>query len=116
MIIDLNGRWGGKLRNQDIEIVSGDTVTLRVTVDEGAAVKDLTGGTVLWGLSKLAGADTRLTASGTLSDPTNGQFTVAIPSTADISGNYYHEAEFTESGGDVGTVMRGTIRIDRDTV
>ena len=117
-VIDLNGRWGGKLRNQDIRIVSGDDLTLQVTVTEtNGAAKDLTGGTVDWNLSKEPGSsDIKVTKTGTLTSPTTGVFTVAVDSTGGLSGDYYHEAQLTESGGDIGTVMRGWVRIDRDSV
>lgn len=114
-VIDLNGRWGGKLRDQDIQMVQGDNLTLRVTVrNTDNTLKDLTGGSVLWGFSRRG--DLKSSVSGTLSDPTNGVFAVAMPDTSLFSANYCHEAQFTESGGDVGTVLRGTLRIDEDSV
>lgn len=117
-VLDLNGRWGGRLRNQDFRMVSGDDLTLQVTVREtDDTVKDLTGGSVTWNLSREPGSsDIKVTKTGTLSDPTNGVFTVAVDSTDEISGDFYHEAQFTESGGDIGTVMRGWVRIDKDSV
>lgn len=117
-VLNLNGRWGGKLRSQDFEAVSGDDLTLRVTVSEtDGTAKDLTGGTLDWNLSKRPGSsDIKVTKTGTLSDPTNGVSTIAMDGTGDLCGDYYHEAQFTESGGDIGTVMRGWIRIDKDSV
>lgn len=116
-VIDLDGRWGGKLRSQDFISVSGDDLTLQVTVTDKGTAKDLTGGTVNWNLSKQPGSsDIKVTKTGTLSDPTNGVFTIAFDSTGDLCGDYYHEAQFTESGGAIGTVMRGWIRIDPDSV
>lgn len=117
-VITLNGRWGGRLRNQDVRVVSGDDLTFRVTVFEiDQTKKDLTGGSVTWNLTKEPGsADIKVTKTGTLSDPSNGVFTVAVDSTGDLAGDYYHEAQFTESGGSIGTVMRGWMRIDKDSV
>lgn len=116
-IIKLNGRWGGKLRDQNLDIVSGDDLTLQVTVrNTDNTVKDLTSGSVTWGLFKRGGIDALVSKTGTLSDPTNGVFTVAVDGTDDLEDEYYHEAQFTESGGAIGTVMRGPVNIDRDSV
>lgn len=117
-VLTLNGRWGGTLRNQDIFTVSGDDLTLQVTVfNIDQTKKDLTGGSGTWNLSKAPGSsDVRVTKTITLSDPSNGVFTVAVDGTDEISGDWYHEAQFTESGGDIVTVMRGWMRIDKDSV
>jgi hypothetical protein len=115
-IIDLNGRWGGKLREQNLHLISGDDATLQVTtLETDDTVKDLTGGAVSWVLSRRPGTNAWLTKTGTLTSPTTGVFTVAVDSTADLSGEYYHEAQLTESGGAVGTVMRGWVMIDKDS-
>ena len=117
-VIALNGRWGGRLRNQDLITVSGDDLTLQVTVfNIDQTKKDLTGGSGTWNLTPEPGsADVKVTKTITLSDPTNGVFTVAVDGTGNLFGDYYHEAQFTESGGDIGTVMRGWMRIDKDSV
>jgi len=49
----------------------------------------------------------------TLSDPTNGQFTVTLTSvnTSGFSGRYYYEAEVTDSSSRVETVATGYINI-----
>ena len=116
-VISLNGRWGGKLRDQNIQIVSGDDVTLEVTVFEtDGTKKDITGATINWGLSRRPGKDSKLSKTGTVTDATNGVFQIAIDGTGDLGGDYYHEAQLTESGGTIGTVMRGNAAIDLDTV
>jgi len=114
-VLSLNGRWGGKLRFQNIMIVQGNDLTLEVTVrNTDGTKKDLTGGAVVWNVARWPGSDAEATANGTLSDPTNGVFQIAMPSTEQLCGDFYHEALFTESGGDASTVARGTLRIDKD--
>lgn len=116
-ILSLNGRWGGRLRFQNIMVVQGDNLTLEVTVrNTDDSAKDLTGGSVSWGVARWPGDDPVTTATGTLSDPTNGVFQVTLPSTEQLFGDYYHEAQFTESGGAVRTVTRGSMRIDKDII
>ena len=115
-IITLNGRWGGKLRDQNIQIVSGDDVTLEVTVFEtDGSKKDITGATIDWKLSRRAGKDNKLSKTGTITDAINGVFQVAIDGTGDLGGDYYHQIKLTESGGDISTVLRGNAAIDLDT-
>lgn len=116
-IVSLNGRWGGKLRDQNVEITSGDDVTLEVTVlNTDGTAKVLTGATITWELSRRAGTAVKITKTATITGATTGIFQVAVDSTGDLSGDYYHEAEMTESGGAISTVMKGRVLINRDTV
>lgn len=116
-IISLNGRWGGKLRDQPLDITSGDDVTLEVTVLEtDDSAKDIAGATITWELSRRAGMNARVTKTATITGATTGVFQVAVDSTGELAGEYYHEAEMTESGGAISTVMRGRVNISRDTV
>ncbi len=116
-IISLNGRWGGKLRDQPLDLVSGDDAMLEVTVlNIDGSAKVITGATITWELSRRAGTSAKVTKTATITDGTNGIFQVAVDSTGDLSGDYHHEAEMTESGGAVGTVMTGRVLINRDTV
>lgn len=116
-IVTLNGRWGGKLRDQNLDLTSGDDVTLEVTVvNTDATAKDITGATITWELSRRAGTDAKITKTATITGATTGVFQVAVDSTGDLAGDYYHEAEMTESGGAVGTVMKGRVLINTDTV
>ncbi len=116
-LMSLNGRWGGKLRNQPLDIVSGDDLILEVTVlqPDGTA-KNLSGATVKWELSRRPGTAAKITKTATITGASTGVFQVAVDSTEDLSGDYYHEAEVIDSVGFVCTVMRGSVLIARDTV
>ena len=114
-ILDLNGRWGGKPRQQNIEMVRNDNLTVRVTVlNTDDTPKNLTGATVSWKAAVVAGGNPELTATGTVTDATNGILTVDIPNTNEARDLLYHETEITDSDSAVYTVMTGILRIDRD--
>lgn len=116
-IVEMNGRWGGKLRNQNLDMTSGDDVTLQVTVlNIDASVKDITGATITWALAKRPRGTAVLTISGVITDASNGIFTVAVTGLGDYRGDWFHEIELTESGGAVGTVLRGWLQINEDIV
>ncbi|MGI9486275.1 MAG: hypothetical protein ACR2RF_10440 [Geminicoccaceae bacterium] len=117
-IVSMNGRWGGKLRDQNLDTQSGDDVMLQVTVlNIDGSKKDITSATILWNLSRRPGLlSPTLSIAGTITDATNGVFQVAVTGTGDLRDVYYHEAEITESGGAVGTVIKGWFMINRDTV
>jgi len=109
---------------QNFEMVSGDTKSLIVRVkDADGDVVDITGATVKWRAARSYGKTASITkATGgsgvTLTDPTNGVFVVALADTdtEDLAGIFYHEAEVTFSDDTVSTVLRGTMKINRDLI
>ena len=112
----LNARWGGKIRDQNIDMSSGDDLLLFVTTTSvGEAVLDLTGGVLTWVLSKVPGSTALITKTGDLTFATSGVFSVSVDGTEDLSGDYYHEAQFTDTDDNVGTVMRGWVKIRKDS-
>lgn len=103
------------------EMYSGDTRTLTVTVrDTSGAAVDLTGATARWALAKKVGQAalvSKSTGSGIeLTDAANGEFTVTLDpaDTADLVGDYWHEAEVTDSAGRVVTVFQARASIKQD--
>lgn len=106
-------------KNQNFEMFCGDTHELPVTVrDSSGALKDITGAAVAWALAKSVKCDpefTKATGSGiALTDPSNGLFTVTLNPADTLNlcpGDYYHEAEVTDSSGRVVTVMTGRVRL-----
>lgn len=114
--------------NQHFEMISGDTATITVTVDDGAGgVVDLTGATVTFAMSKdkpgsrfnATAKITKTVGDGvTLTDPTNGVMTVALDAadTDDLSGRYHYEIEVTDTSSNVATVTTGIITIKPDLV
>lgn len=112
---------------QDVTMHSGDSKTLTVTVYKDTAhtvVKDITGATVKYEARRNAnsrGTATIVKSVGSgivLTDPTNGVFvvTLAATDTNGLSGDFYHEAEVTDAGGDKQTAMTGTLTISKDII
>ena len=105
---------------------SGDSKNIIVTVkDENDAVVDITGATVDWQMARSQNSATpdlvKSTTGGngiTLTDPVNGVFTVALDATDsdDFIGAYYHEAQVTDAGGKISTVIIGTITVLTDLI
>lgn len=114
-----------RLEPQDFQLVSGNDKTLNFTVlDQDDLVVDLTGSTIVWALADSEKSKTRLITytspvNVTLTDPTNGKFSVSIQS-ADSEPlppkNYYHEARVTSAGGDQTTVAFGTAEVLRNII
>jgi hypothetical protein len=105
------------INNQNFEMYSGDSkiINVIVTNTDGSSL-DLTGATIKWGViknsSRIIYKDT--TSGIAINIPmTLGRFTITLnPSdTANISGIFAHEAEITDSVGDVSTVFTGVIKI-----
>lgn len=108
-------------QSQDFLMWSGDDKVITVTVyDSDDVVVDITGATIAWQLSQNVDSAALITKTAgdgvVLSDPTNGQFTITLDpaDTASLSGRYYHEAQITDSSGDISTGLVGhtTIKVD----
>lgn len=112
------------MTNQNVTIWAGDTVNLNVVVGDGAGgLKDISGATIAWLLyDENAGASvlTKSTGSGiTITSGAGGAFTVALAAadTEDVTpGAYYHEAEVTDTLGNISTVFIGSVKINRSRV
>jgi hypothetical protein len=103
---------------------AGDTLRIVVSVEDpsGTAV-DITGSSIAWALAEAPGESPTVSKSTgdssiSITDATNGEFTVYVDSadTEGLSGVYYHEAELTDSSGNVHTVTTGYITISEETV
>ena len=110
-------------QNQDFLMWSGDNKTITVTVyDNDDVVVDITNVAITWELSQNVDSValiSKTAGSGiTLSDPTNGIFTITLDpaNTGSLSGRYYHEAEITDLSGDISTVMVGHATIKTDAI
>ena len=109
--------------NQHFVMWSGDDKVITVTVyDNDDDVVDITDATITWRLSQnvdSAALITKTVGDGiTISDPTNGIFTITLePSdTAPLSGRYYHECEITDATGDISTGAVGHATIQEDAI
>ena len=101
-----------------IKLTEGDSARFTVTVkDSAGAVVDLTGVTAIkWQMARSAFATTadlsKALGSGvTITDAPGGVFQVDLTpaDTADLLGDFHHEAEVTDGAGDVATVFCGTL-------
>lgn len=104
---------------QNFSIYAGDTCAVTITVlDEDGDPKSIIGSTINWVAYH---GDTvyltKTTSSGiTLSDPANGEFEISfVPADTESMGigAYTHEAEVTDSSGNVSTVTVGTMTVLR---
>jgi len=114
-----------RLISQDFELFSGNHKTLHCTVlDEDGNAVDITGATIVWALANHENSKSRLI---TYTSPTNvtivapllGTFDVSIqgPATEALkSGEYYHEARVTSSGGSVTTVIFGKVDLKHNVI
>lgn len=105
-------------QNQDFTIWIGETTNLPITtLDDAGAVVNITGATIDWVLKHHVLSDAVLITKATggngivLTDPTNGVFTVSLtPTETEVlgHGDYYHEAEITDTSLNENVVMTGT--------
>lgn len=113
----------------DFEMYAGDTKQIQVdVVDLDDVAVDLIDATIVWEMAsskwKRQTSPTvyirKTTNSGdgiTLS-MTQGRFFIDLDSidTDGLSGNFYHEAQITTSGGVVGTALVGVITIKKNLI
>ena len=107
------------MRNQNFKMASGDDVDLVVIVraSDGCSRVDVTGTTPLWVLSDAPGCRPRVSKSGALTDPVNGEITVPLVpgDTARLCGTFHHELQLTDGSGRISTVMTGKASIQADS-
>lgn len=96
-----------------MEMFRGEDVTLTFTM---SPVVNITGWAITWKMAERPGDTVLLTKTATLSDPTNGVFTVSLASadTAEMdAGLYWFDARRTDSGSKA-TLADGTIRLKQE--
>lgn len=100
-------------RNQNFVMYAGNTMEIEVPVDN----TELTGASIKWAMKRSVKSEDTLfreTPSGiVITDAAAGIFTIRLEScdTKDLVGAFYHEAELTDTIGNVSTIMTGTIAI-----
>lgn len=108
-----------------IKLTEGDTARFTVTVkDSAGAVVDLTGVTsIAWQIARSAFAGSpdlsKSIGSGvTVTDAAGGVFQVELApaDTADLLGDFHHEAEVTDGAGDIATVFCGTLTFSKGLI
>jgi hypothetical protein len=105
---------------------SGDTLFLNVTAeDEDGNVVDIRNTTIKWALAERVDPTTIVlekdnagTGGVAITDGVNGEFEITIDpvDTEDLEGRYQHEAEITDTQGDVTTVFTGRFQITEDII
>lgn len=116
-------------KDQDFEVISGDSRNLNFTIydqdaaDDDSVVKDISGFTTIsWKLDTGVASTTvtkSLVSGITITDGANGLLTVALsPSdTASLThGSYPHELEGTDGSGNKTTLAVGRVSIITDLI
>lgn len=110
------------VKNQDISIVEGDSVTIQITVTgtTGGAL-DLSGGTNKWGFAREwsdAPVVTVTSTNITISSTDNNVANIPLPSTATVgrAGKWKHELAHKDSSSNQRTFTRGILTIDRQLI
>lgn len=96
--------------NQNFNMVSGDTKTILINIEE-----DLLGADVRWALFKRGESVETLIKSGNIID---GQINITLnkDDTEGLKGIYSHECEVTDQNGNVSTVTTGIVTIINDMI
>jgi hypothetical protein len=112
-------------KNQNFEAYKGDTRNISVSVedDDGAAV-DLTGATIKWAAANtptsVAVISKQTGGSGiSITDASGGVFVITLQpaDTASLRARtYYHEAQVTDAGGVISTVLTGKMKLFEDLI
>lgn len=114
-----------RLQPQNFELYSGNHKTLHFTyLDENDVPVSLAGATIVWALANHEKSKSRLI---TYTSPTNVTIIDAAAGTFDVSiqgadtegfktGEYYHEARVTSSGGSVTTAAFGTVELKHNVI
>ena len=112
-----------KLLDQNFEMVSGDTKDIVVTVfDELDQVVPIDGALITFILSVnefSAALVTKTIGAGiVITNAAGGEFTVTldVADTEPLVGEHYFEAEVTDTGGRVSTVVLGVIDIRQNVI
>lgn len=116
-------------KDQDFEVVSGDSRNLNFTIydqdaaDDDSVVKDISGFTAIaWKLDTGSAVTTvtkSLSDGITVTDGPNGLLTVSLTpaDTADIAGGTYkHELEGTDGSGNKTTLAIGRVSVITDLI
>lgn len=107
--------------NQNVSMFAGDTKHLETTVtDDAGAAKTLGGATIRYAMAT-SPQDEAVVSKATPDDaeisidsPSEGVFTIHLDpadTEALTATTYYHEAEVTDSQGNVATVFTGSVSI-----
>ena len=110
-----------RLTPQNFEVVSGNDKQLNVTViDQDGVAVDITGATIVWGVSLTDESKSRIffytsPANITITSATAGKFRINILDTDTeplVPQDYFHEARMVDTAGLKTTVMRGTMTVE----
>lgn len=109
-------------KKQNFTVIQGDTKVLTIAVtDEAGSAKVLTGSTKRWkafdnlGVEKISKADGDITLVNVDGTDDGLRFTLAPSDTVNLApGPYPHEAEVVDSGSNVSTVTKGTLRVEKE--
>lgn len=105
------------MKNQDFTMTAGDTKYLDFTVTMDSS--SIAGSTIKWVLTKFGAAVLTKTTTGDIAITAAKVFRVTINPSDTLTlvpGNYSHQAEVTDTSGNVSTVADGTATIEKSSV
>jgi hypothetical protein len=105
------------MKNQDFTMTAGDSKYLDFTIEMDSST--LSGSTIVWAMTKYDSIVLEKTTTGGISITAAKVFRVTLDPEDTLTlvpGLYPHEAEVTDTNGDVSTVSVGTITIEKDSV
>ena len=96
--------------NQNFSMISGDTTTLVININE-----NLVGASVKWAMKKRGASTVDLSKNGSIVD---GKIHIVLDKedTEELSGLFVHECEVTDQSGNVSTVTSGSVNILADMI
>jgi len=105
--------------NQNFSLYAGDSKNINITVtDDNGVPVNLSDCKIIWGVKRNARASRYAVVKTSLddiiiTDTQNGKATIRIMpnDTFGLSGDFYHEAEFTDAMGNVTTLFLGTMTV-----
>lgn len=107
-------------QRRNLRLTAGDSKTIAVTIDV-----DLSGTTVRYAVVDGRGGDelaaktsggSGVAITSTSADQSTFEVYLDPADTADLLGEYWHEAEFEDADGDVTTVFTGVVVVRPDSV
>lgn len=103
---------------QDISHTRGDTFNRTIKFTDASGALDITGSTVVFSIKKqVDDATPYFTKTFTISNPTEGEAVLTITATESKSfeiGTYVYDIQWTDSNGNVKTVLKGNFTVTYD--
>lgn len=105
--------------DQNFEMYAGDSKEINVQVTDSGNAKNIVGATIVWAMMNSPDNQNYIVKKSTdggilITDGENGRFRISLDpaDTEEVTGGFYHEAELTDSFGNVSTILVGNAVIN----